>query len=78
MNIRLRSFNGFINLADITHSWVLANPEFSVYDGDLQVGRLECTPSKVHVEVLDVRYHDYLDAIAEDIMVSYPIVDLKF
>ncbi len=78
MNIRLRSFNGFINLADITHSWVLANRDFSVYDGDLQVGRLECTPSKVHVEVLDVRYHDYLDAIAEDIMVSYPIVDLKF
>lgn len=78
MNIRLRSFNGFINLADITHSWVLANRDFSVYDGDLQVGRLECTESKVHVEVLDIRYHDYLDAIAEDIMVTYPIVDLEF
>lgn len=75
MNIRLRSFNGFIALADITHSWVLANPEFSVYDGKLQVGRLECTESKVNVEVLDERYHDHLDALAEDIMVTYPIID---
>lgn len=75
MNIRLRSFNGFINLADITHSWVLANRDLSIYDGDLQVGRLECAESEVYVEVLDDRYKDYLDALAQDIMLTYPIVN---
>lgn len=75
MGLRLRGFAGFIDLADITQSWVNENPSFSVYQGILQMGRFTCEEGKVHIEVFEENCFDLLDAIAEDILTTYPIVN---
>lgn len=75
MGLRLRGFDGFIALVDITQSWVNENPSFSVYQGILQMGRFTCEEGKIHIEVFEENCFDILDAIADDILSSYPIVN---
>ena len=71
MSLRLRGFDGFILQSDIDQEWVNNNPSFSVYQGSLQIGRITYEAGKTHVEIFEENCFELLDAIANDILVSY-------
>lgn len=67
--LRFRSFSGFIASDEATQEWIKNNPEFSVYLGEKQIGRISISASSeaVEVEVLEEGFEHTLNHIAAEV-----------
>lgn len=65
--MRFRSYNGFIDISEASKEWLLENPEFSIYERDIQVGRIFISTTEVEVEVLEEGFEDTLNHTAVEI-----------
>lgn len=61
---RLRSFDGFVALNDAKIDWLRANPSFSVYAKDIQIGRISREPQGTVVEVFVEDEKAYIEMLS--------------
>ena len=74
--LRLRAFNGFISMPQLTEEWIQNNPSFSVYKDDLQIGRLSIENNTLYKEVFEESEVEWLDALIKDLIVMFPTLVL--